>query len=216
MPNNIIICLHLMRQHIKVCWRSGYVLLSIGFLFIAIILLPFGVGADLILLQRLAPGLLWIALLLTLLVSLDSLFTTDKEDGSLDQIFLLPLAPELALAAKLLGHCVALLLPLLLAMPVAGLLLNLDFTHFFYLWTAMAASAPALTFLGGLGAALSLASQRGALLTTLLLMPFYIPIMIMGVFAYGGALAPLLILAALSLAALLLVPFAICALLRQS
>ncbi|MBE8191004.1 MAG: heme exporter protein CcmB [Alphaproteobacteria bacterium] len=204
----------LAHQHIKTSWRGGYILLSLGFLFIAIILLPFGVGAELLLLQKIAPGLLWVALLMTLLLSLEHLFQSDKEDGSFDQLFLLPIAPELAIAAKLVGHFIAMIVPLLIAIPLAGVLLNLAPAQLPPLWLAMLAGAPALTFLGGLGAALSLTSKGGALLTTLLLMPFYVPIIIIGVFAEGGDPIPLLILASISLAACLLTPFAMIAVLR--
>ncbi len=200
-------------QHIIVASRSGYALLAVAFLFMVSTLLPFGVGADLLLLRKIAPGLLWVVLLIALLLSLEHLFHSDRDDGSLDQIFLLPIAPELAIAAKILGHFIAIVVPLLLAIPIAGLLLNVQFSTLPILGLSMVAGAPALTLLGALGAALSVSVRRGALLTVLIVMPFYVPIVIIGTVAAPGI--SLIILASMSVATCLLVPFAIIAALRD-
>ena len=210
------------RQHAVLAWRGGHTTLAVAFLFIGVTLMPFGLGPELALLQALAPGLLWVVLIMALLTSLDRLFQADYEDGSLDQMMLMPLPLEFVVLAKLLGHYIALVLPLLLAVPLAGLLLNLAPAHLPMLLLAMLAGSPALVLLGGIGASLAVSVRRGGLLTVLLSLPFYVPVMIFGAGASQQALAGeidetrLAILGLLSLASLLAAPVAIAAALRNA
>ena len=92
----------LCRQHMVLAWRGGHTTLAVAFLFIGVTLMPFGLGPELALLQALAPGLLWVVLVMTLLTSLDRVFQADYEDGSLDQMMLMPLPLEFVVLAKLL------------------------------------------------------------------------------------------------------------------
>ena len=186
-------------------------------------LLPFGLGPELKLLRALAPGLLWVVLAISLLTTLDKLFQADFEDGTLDRLRLLPLAFEAALLAKLSGHFLALVLPLILSVPLAGLLLNIDGARLPLLLAGMLCGAPALVMLGGIGAGLAVSVRRGGLLTVLIAMPFYVPVLIFSAAASQAALSdgtsiwPYLgILAALSAATILLAPFAIAAALRAA
>ena len=117
----------LCRQHVLLAWRSGHTTLIVSFLFIAVLLMPFGLGPELALLRKLAPGLLWVVLLMSLLLSLDRMFQADFEDGTMDQLVLLPISLEMVVLAKSLGHFIALFIPLLVAVPVAGLLLKCTF-----------------------------------------------------------------------------------------
>jgi heme exporter protein B len=211
------------RHHIQLSWRSGQTVLAVSFLFITITLLPFGLGPELKLLRALAPGLLWVVLAISLLTSLERLFQADFEDGTLDRLLLLPMAFELVLLAKLLGHFIALVLPLILAVPVAGFLLNIEAARLPVLLAAMLCGAPALVLAGGMGAALAVSVRRSGLLTVLIAMPFYVPILIFGAAAARAGLEgeasvlPYLgILGALSAASLLLAPFAIAAALRSA
>jgi heme exporter protein B len=210
-------------QHLHLSWRSGQTMLAVSFLFIAITLLPFGLGPELKLLRALAPGLLWVVLAISLLTSLERLFQADYEDGSLDRLLFVPLAFEAVVLAKLLGHYLALVLPLILAVPLAGLLLNIEAARLPVLLAAILCGSPALVLLGGIGASLAVSVRRGGLLTVLIAMPFYVPVLIFGAAAAragletGLAVGPYLgILAALSAASLLLAPFAIAAALRSA
>ncbi|MCH1541895.1 MAG: heme exporter protein CcmB [Alphaproteobacteria bacterium] len=223
MPILAAIC----RQHMHLSWRSGQTVLAVSFLFIAITLLPFGLGPELKLLRALAPGLLWVVLAISLLTSLERLFQADYEDGSLDRLLLVPLAFEAVVLAKLLGHYLALVLPLIASVPLAGLLLNIEAARLPALVAAMLCGSPALVLAGGIGAALAVSVRRGGLLTVLIAMPFYVPVLIFGAAAArvsletgletGVAIGPYLgILAALSAASLLLAPFAIAAALRSA
>lgn len=209
-------------QHMRLAWRGGHAGLAVAFLFIAVTLMPFGLGPELKLLRALAPGLLWVVLVMALMTSLDRLFQADFEDGSLDQLMLAPLSLELAVLAKLLGHYIAMVIPLLVAVPVAGFLLNIAPARLPGLMAAMGLGSPALILLGGIGAALAVSVRRGGLLAILLCLPFYVPVMIFGTAATGDALggtiepARLAILALMSLAALCTAPLAIAAALRAA
>lgn len=208
--------------HIRLAWRGGHSGLALAFLFIAITLLPFGLGPELKLLRALAPGLLWVVLVMTVLVTLDRLFQEDFEDGTLDRYIGLALPLEMVVLAKLLGHYVAVILPLLVFVPVAGLLLNIAPAHVPGLMLALVAGTPALVLLGGIGASLAVSVKRGGLLSVLLSLPFYVPVMIFGAGATQAALGGgidatrLAIVALLSLAGLLLAPPAIAAALRSA
>ena len=212
----------LCQQHMLLAWRSGHTTLIVSFLFIAVTLMPFGLGPELALLRKLAPGLLWVVMLMSLLLSLDRMFQADFEDGTFDQLALLPLPMELIVLAKSLGHFLALFVPLLISVPVAGLLLNIDASSLPVLMLTMLMGAPALTLLGAIGAALALSIRRSAMLTVLLVMPFYIPVLIFGAtgssraISSGGEieLATVGILALMSLATLFMAPLAAAAALR--
>ncbi len=207
-------------SHMRLAWRGGHSGLAVAFLFIAVTLLPFGLGPELKLLRALAPGLLWVVLVMTVLVTLDRLFQEDFEDGTLDQLIGLSLPLELSVLAKLCGHYLAVIVPLLIGVPLAGLLLNIAPGHLPGLVLALLVGTPALVLLGGIGAALAVSVRRGGLLTVLLTLPFYVPVMIFGAAASGAALdgAPdmirLAIVALISMASLLLAPPAIAAALR--
>ena len=165
---------------------------------------------------------LWVVLLMSLLLSLDRMFQADYEDGTLEQLGLLPLPMELIVLAKSLGHFIALFVPLLISVPLAGLLLNIEAAVLPALMLTMLAGAPALTLLGAIGAALALSVRRSAMLTVLLVMPLYIPVLVFGATSSTRAIAmsgqidwPALgILALMSCAALFMAPLAAAAALR--
>src|SRR4051794_27414952 len=131
----------LIRRDIRIALRvGGGALIGVLFFLTVVVLMPFAVGPDLKLLARLGPAILWLGALLASPLTLDRLFTADHDDGSLDLIVMSRTPLELACAAKALAHWLAAGLPLIIATPVLGLLLNLD---------AIATSAVALTLLAG-------------------------------------------------------------------
>ncbi|MGI9440558.1 MAG: heme exporter protein CcmB [Parvibaculales bacterium] len=206
----------------QMSWRQGHIMQAVSFLLIAVILLPFGLGAQLAQLNLLASGLLWVALLMAVLLSLDTLFQADIEDGHFDQLIGLDLPLETVVLAKLSGYFIAIMVPLLASVPLAALLLNLSVQNLWPLMVAMLVGTPALLGLGGIGAALAVSVPRGGLLMVLLVMPLYVPIMIFGAGAANQAvdnvpdMTALAILGLISLAALLLSPIAIAAILRSA
>lgn len=213
--------LTLVKRDLRLAVRQGGALgTALGFYMIVVTLLPLGLGADLKLLSRIAPGVLWIALLLSALLSLPRMFGADWEDGSLDVLATGPLPLELVAAAKALAHWISTSLPLALLAPVLGILLNLELGSYPVLVATMLLGTPAVSFIGAVGAALTLRSHRGGLLIALLVLPLYVPTLIFGMAAIGavlgpaGSASPLLILVALSVFAIVLGPVAAAAALR--
>jgi heme exporter protein B len=191
--------------------------------FLAIVaIVPFAVGPDLPILARIGPAILWIGALLASLLGLDRIFSADHEDGTLDLILLAPVPLELIAAAKGAAHWVATGLPLVIAAPLLGLLLGLDAAALGAVTLTLLLGTPALTFLGLVGAALAVALPRGGLLVAVLILPLAVPILIFGAAATnaaaGGAVPfgmPIRLIAALSLAFLVLGPVAAAAAIRQ-
>jgi heme exporter protein B len=198
----------LVRRDLKLAARdSGSAGTVIGFYLIVVTLMPLGLGPELDLLARIAPGILWIALLLAALLATARMFEADAEDGSLDVLALSPLPLEGVALAKILVHWLTIALPLVIAAPLLGLLLNLDIRAFGVLTGSMLLGTPAISAIGAIGAALTLKARKGGLLVALLVLPLYIPTLIFGISAVSGATggmagaatAPLLILTAISL-----------------
>lgn len=199
--------------------------MAVFFFLAAVTIVPLGVGPDLNLLARIAPGILWVALLLSALLTLDRAFQADYEDGSLDLLMLARAPLELIVFAKSLGHWLTTGVPLMVAAVPLGLLLNLDASAYPALMAALALGTPALSFIGAVGAALTVSVRRGGLLTSLLVLPLYVPVLIFGVSAAEAALVAgggpfgaqsLMLLGALTLASLVLGPVAAAAALRAN
>ncbi|MFQ5625293.1 MAG: heme exporter protein CcmB [Methyloligellaceae bacterium] len=214
--------LSLVRRDLRLAWREGGTIsTALGFYLIVVAILPLGLGPDLNLLARIAPGVLWVALLLAALLSVDRIFHNDLEDGTLELIALGPLPLEVVVAAKSVAHWISIGIPLTIAAPVLALLLNLPADAFWVLLLTMITGTPALSFLGAIGAALTLGLRRGGQLLSLLILPLYVPVLIFGVAAMNAViigpapfLSSYLILLALTLATLVLAPVAAAAALR--
>ena len=203
-------------RDVKIAIRiGGGALIGVLFFLIVVTLMPFAVGPDLSLLKRIGPAILWIGALLASLLALDRLLAADHEDGSLDLILMASTPLELAVAAKALAHWLTTGLPLVIATPLLALLLNLDQSAAAAVALTLLAGTPALTFIGLVGAALTVSLRRGGLLLSVLVLPLTIPVLIFGVGASNAAIAgppafgtPFTILCALSLASLVVGPFA--------
>ncbi|UOA32236.1 Heme exporter protein B [Sulfitobacter sp. DSM 110093] len=195
--------------------------LGLAFFLIVTMLVPFSVGPEGALLKAIAPGVLWLGALLACLLSLDRLLALDLEDGSLELLLTAPLPLEGALAIKALAHWLTTGLPLVLAAPLLGVMLQLAAPGHLWLLASLALGTPALSVIGIFGAALTVGIKRGGLLLSLLVLPLYIPTLIFGAeVARRGAAGldattPLLMLAGLTLAVVALMPFAAAAVLRM-
>jgi heme exporter protein B len=202
--------------------QSGDTGLVLGFFVLAVVLFPFGVGPEPQMLARIGAGIVWVAALLAALLSLDRLFQTDYEDGGLELIALAPLPLELAVLAKTAAHWVATGLPLTLLSPLLALLLGLAPAAILGLVAGLLLGTPALSLIGGVGAALTLGARRQGALLSLLVLPLYVPPLVFGAGAVEASLIGagmrdhLLLLTALTLAALPLCPWATAAALRQA
>ena len=196
--------------------------LGLAFFLILTVLVPFSVGPQSALLSSIAPGVLWLGALLACLLSLDRLLALDFEDGTLDVLATAPLPLEAALAVKGLAHWITTGLPLVLAAPFLGVLLNLPPQGFGWLVVSLLLGTPALSMIGTFGAALTVGIKRGGLLMSLLVLPLYVPTLIFGAeAARRGAVGmavetPLLLLAGISLGCIALLPFAAAAALRMT
>jgi len=200
---------------------GGGALMGVLFFLIVVAVVPFALGPDLRLLSRIGPAILWLAALLATLLGLDRLFAMDHDDGSLDLILMGQAPLELAVAVKGVAHWLTTGLPLVVAAPVFGLFLNLDAQAFAAVALTLLAGTPALTFIGLIGAALSVALERGGLLLPVLVLPLTIPVLIFGVAASQAAVGdpgafgtPFSILAALTLISLVVGPVSAAAALR--
>ena len=201
---------------------GGGALIGVLFFLIVVTLVPFAIGPDLALLARIGPAILWLGALLASLLALDRLIAGDHEDGSLDLILMARVPLELAVAVKALAHWLTTGLPLVAAAPLLGLLLNLDPKATGAVALTLAAGTPALTFIGLIGAALTVALRRGGLLLAVLILPLTVPVLIFGVAASNAAIVgpvpfgtPFSILCALTLMSAVLGPFAAAAALRH-
>ncbi len=160
--------------------NGGNFINSLFFFTIIIFLVPLGVGPDSELLSRIAPGIIWIAALLSVLLALDRIFLPDFEDGSLEMLCLSPLPFELIIALKMLAHWITTGLPLTIIAPFIALGLNLDLSSFPWLILSLMIGTPALSFIGTIGASLTLSLRRSSLLISLLVLPLYLPTLIFG------------------------------------
>lgn len=215
--------LPLLRRDLLLAYRRrSELLLPLVFLLVVVSLFPLGVGPSPQVLARIAVGVIWIAALLATVLSLDGLFRSDFEDGSLEQLVVSGHALAGAALAKVVGHWLVAGLPIVLLSPLLALWMNLGEGGLPVLVASLALGTPTLSLLGAIGAALTVSLRRGGQLLSLLVFPLYVPILILATSAvsaatdglpYNGQLG---LLAAALVAALTLAPWAIAAALKLS
>lgn len=194
--------------------------LSLAFFLIVVVLVPFGVGPEMGLLSKIAPGILWVGALLACLLSLDRIFALDFEDGTLDLLATAPLPLEAVVSVKSLVHWITTGLPLVLAAPVLGVLLGLQSDAFYWIVLSLLLGTPALSVIGTFGAALTVGLKRGGLLLSLLVLPLYVPTLIFGAELARRGIAgmdvgtPMSLLLGITFASIALLPFASAAVLK--
>ena len=214
---------HIVRRDLHLAVKQGMdSFMVVMFFVLAVVLFPFGVGPEANILARIAAGVIWVAALLSSMLSLERLFQTDYEDGSLELLSLSPYPLELVVLAKVTAHWLTTGLPLIIAAPLLAVLMNMNADGFTVMIATLALGTPALSLIGAVGAALILGSRRGGVLLSLLILPLYIPVLIFGVSAIDASIggfamkAQFLILGGFLLAALPLCPWASAAALRQA
>jgi heme exporter protein B len=202
--------------------RSSDVGTALLFFVIVTTLFPLGIGAEPGLLRAIAPGAIWVAALLSSLLSLGRLFAADHADGTLEQILLGAAPLGAVVAAKTLAHWLVSGLPLVLIAPLIALQYDLPAPLYGVLVLSLLLGTPVLSLIGAIGAALTLGLRGGGVLLSLLVLPLYVPVLIMGaggveMAAAGmGAQGHLLLLAAMLVGAAAFAPWAIAAALRIS
>jgi heme exporter protein B len=202
--------------------RRSDVAIALLFFVIVTSLFPLGVGAEPNLLRSIAPGVIWVAALLSSMLSLDRLFAADYADGTLEQILLGGAPLGVVAAAKVLAHWVVAGLPLVAISPLIALQYDLPPALYGTLALSLLLGTPVLSMIGAIGAALTLGVRGGGVLLSLLVLPLYVPVLIMGagsVDMASAGLSPdgqLLLLAAALVGAAAFAPWAIAAALRIS
>lgn len=223
MPSSLQAFLTLLKRDLTLSYRHRAELLNpLLFFVIVITLFPLGVTPDPKMLAMMAPGVIWVAALLAAMLSLDSLFRSDFEDGALEQIALNHHPLALLVLAKVFAHWLVSGLPLILLAPLLGVLLFLPSEAMTTLIASLALGTPVLSLVGAIGVALTVGLRRGGVLLSLLVLPLYIPVLIFAANAVNHAAGgmdvsgQLYFLGALLMLALTLSPFAIAAALRIS
>lgn len=214
---------NVLKRDLKVAVRNkGDIFNPLVFFVIVITLFPLGIGSESQTLTRIAPGIIWVAALLSALLSLERLFKNDYSDGSLEQMLLSPQPLFIMVFAKVLAHWMLTGIPIIIIAPLLAVLLHLEEAAYGALIITLLLGTPVLSLIGAIGVALTVGIKKGGVLLSLLVLPLYIPVLIFATGAieaaalgmpYAGHLA---IIAALLTGALTLTPFAIGAALRVS
>lgn len=202
--------------------RRNEVINPMLFFIVVVSLFPMGVSPERSLLQALAPGVIWVAALLATLLSLETMFRSDFEDGALEQMLLCPYPVTFLVHAKVLAHWLVTGLPLLLIAPLLGVFMALPRQAMGTLLATLALGTPVLSLVGAIGVALTVGLRRGGALLSLVVLPLYIPVLIFGANAVDASVSnlpvagQLYILGALLLLAVTLAPIATAAALKIS
>lgn len=216
-------CLALLRRDFKLVWRRrGDALNPLLFAIIVVALFPLALGPETAMLSRISSGTILVAVLLAMLLSLDTLFRSDLEDGSLEQLVMSPHPLSLMLGCKIFVHWITTAVPLLLAAPLLAQLLHMPSGSLGVLLASLALSTPLLSLIGSVCVALTVGMRRSGMLLSLLVLPLIVPVLIFGAGACDAAqmglayTAPLLWLGAWLVVALVLAPLAAAAALKIS
>jgi heme exporter protein B len=213
----------IVRRDVRLAFRQGTdTLMTLAFFVIAVVLFPFGVGPEPNVLARIGGGVVWVAALLASMLALERLLQADYEDGGLELLALAPMPLPGVVLAKVSAHWLATGLPLAVAAPALGVMMNVPADVLPVLIAALLLGTPTLSLIGAIGAGLILGARKGGVLLALLVLPLFIPVLVFGVSAVEMAAqglsphASLLILGGLFLAALALGPWAAAAAVRQA
>lgn len=212
----------LRRESLLVMRKKSDVLNPLVFYLLVISLFPLGVSPAPEVLARIAPGVIWVAVLLSVMLSLERLFRDDYRDGSLEQLLLASHGGAGLVLAKVMAHWLLTCMPILILSPLVALLMGVSAEALGAIMLTLLVSTPALNMLGAVGAALTVGVGRSGVLLSLLILPLFIPVLIFATSAVDAAnmalpyMGQLSLLAAFSAGAVTLAPFAVLAALRIS
>ncbi len=215
--------LQVIRRDLLLAMRQKSDVLNTLFFFVVVVtMVPLGIGPEPALLRDIAAGVVWVAALLAAILSLPRLFANDYADGTLEQMLLSAEPLSLIVLGKAAAHWLTTGLPLTVMAVAFGVVFDLDITATLVLVVSLALGTPVLSLIGAIGAALTLGLRGGGVLTSLLVLPLYIPVLIFGAGAVGAAASGLdvtayfLLLGAFALFAVVLTPWAVAIALRIS
>lgn len=213
----------IMNRELRLALRqSSDSMMVIAFFVIAVVLFPFGVGPEANMLARIGPGVIWVAALLAAMLSMERMFQSDYEDGSLELLVLTPVPLELTVLAKVLSHWLTTGMPLIIVSPLLAVMMNIPYEGWGMLILSLALGTPTLSLIGAVGAGLILGARRGGVLLSLLVLPLFIPVLIFGVGSVDMVLngletkAHMLLLGGIFLGSLALTPWATAAAVREA
>jgi heme exporter protein B len=205
-----------LRRDLTIAFRHRDDILNpLLFFVIVVTLFPLGIGPESTTLSRIAPGIIWVAALLSTLLSLDRLFKSDHDDGALEQMLLSPYPVFILVLAKIFAHWLLTGLPLIFIAPLLAVLLHLNENSYSALMLTLLLGTPILSLVGAIGVGLTVGIKKGGVLLSLLVLPLYIPVLIFATSAidtaamnlpFNGQLA---IISALFVGSLTLAPFAV-------
>jgi heme exporter protein B len=195
----------LLRRDLTLAFRQRAEMINPLLFFVLVTaMFPLGIGADPELLRSIGPGIIWVAALLAAMLSLDSVFRSDFQDGSLEHFLLSAHPLSILVLAKTIAHWLITGLPLLIVSPLLGVLLDLSADAVWTLLITLALGTPVLSMVGAIGVALTVGLRRGGMILSLLVLPLYVPVLIFAANAVETASAGLPITAHLSLLTALL------------
>lgn len=210
-------------RDLTLAWRRRADVLSTLFFFVIVVsLFPLGIGPETQLLRSIAPGVVWVAALLASMLSLSRVFSNDYQDGTLEQMLLTPQPLYLVVTGKILAQWLVSEVPLVLIAPLVGVQFGLAPDTLFVLFVSLLIGTPILSFIGSIGAALTIGLRGGGVLVALLVLPLYIPVLIFGAGAVDASIigidpmANIYLLTALLVLSLVFAPWATAAALRIS
>ncbi|GAB3106211.1 heme exporter protein CcmB [Aestuariicella hydrocarbonica] len=178
-----------LRRDVLIAFRHrGEMANPIMFLLMVITMVPLGISPESAVLANLAPGMIWVVALLATLLSLDGLFRSDFEDGSLEQLLMSPQPLYFQVLAKVLVHWLVTGLPLTVMAPILGVMLSLPSAGYGPLMASLLLGTGCLSLIGAIGAALTVALRKGGILISLIIMPLYVPVLIFGASAVTSAI----------------------------
>ncbi|MEK9794071.1 MAG: heme exporter protein CcmB [Hyphomicrobiales bacterium] len=171
----------IIKRDLHIYFRNkSSILIAIIFFLVVTSILPIGIGPDIKVLESISPGLLWIAFFLSILLNINIVFENDFKDGSLDLILIESELPELAIISKIISFWLIVVLPLVIFLPLGGIILNLPLGNIKQIISLIIISSPFMILIASMGSAMALRVSNPSLLITILIIPFYIPILIFG------------------------------------
>ena len=220
-PHLILACKAMLRRDLTVAWRRrSDIAMPVLYALIVTMLFPFALGPEDTLLQRIAGGVVLVTMVLAMLLTLDAMFSSDIEDGSLEQLMLSPQPLELLLGMKILAHWLTTALPLIVVTPLLAAMLHLPASVIPVLLLALLLVTPLISLFGAVLVALTAGTRRSGMLLALMLLPLCVPALIFAAGAVAAAqqglpwLAPISWLAAVLVLAVVLAPLACATALR--
>ncbi len=189
--NGLTAFLAIIRRDLLLAYRyRAEVINPILYFIIIVSLYPLAISPDPKVLTKIAPGIIWVAALLASLLSLDNLFRSDYEDGTLEQMLMSPHPTGILVLAKIVAHWITTGLPLLLVAPVLAYTLHLDPKAYSVLMITLIIGTPILSFVGAIGIALTVGLRRGGMLLSILVLPLFLPILVLSSVAIQLAASP--------------------------